>query len=295
LLRGFFLVFYWAMYGALFYALAAVNSDNQTECHIKGVREMQGAMTPIKEIQLEQMTQLRKRSKAVSVILNKELQAYLKTITPLFSPRKVLGEYMQSASRDKVVGAEKNYSIILENYKAVLRDAFGFNAKLSSPVPAIQNELVAEPWVYSDDLEGTVLSFSSPVRWVLSYDCSYDLPRLIAEKLKGEQPHYDSITPFVLNALVIWLLLENSPGLVRLLEGLGYEVSVERQPDIAGSLPFVVLTSRVAAFRPQNDLVRMVAQFSGSSGFEEIIDVDQLESIENPLQMKLQSLLRVEC
>ena len=149
--------------------------------------------------------------------------------------------------------------------------------------------------MYSDDLEGTVLSFSSPVRWVLSYDCSYDLPRLIAEKLKGEQPHYDSITPFVLNALVIWLLLENSPGLVRLLEGLGYEVSVERQPDIAGSLPFVVLTSRVAAFRPQNDLVRMVAQFSGSSGFEEIIDVDQLESIENPLQMKLQSLLRVEC
>ena len=218
MLRGFFLVFYWAMYGALFYVLAAVNSDNQTECHVKGVREMQGAMTPIKEIQLEQMTQLRKRSKAVSVILNKELQAYLKTITPLFSPRKVLGEYMQSASRDKVVGAEKNYSIILENYKAVLRDAFGFNAKLSSPVPAIQNELVAEPWVYSDDLEGTVLSFSSPVRWVLSYDCSYDLPRLIAEKLKGEQPHYDSITPFVLNALVIWLLLENSPGLVRLLE-----------------------------------------------------------------------------
>jgi len=86
---------------------------------------MQGAMTPIKDIQLEQMAQLRERSKAVSVILNKELHAYLKTITPLFSPRKVLGEYMQSASRDKVVGAEKNYSIILENYKAVLRDAFG--------------------------------------------------------------------------------------------------------------------------------------------------------------------------
>lgn len=255
---------------------------------------MQGAMTPIKEIQLEQMTQLRERSKAVSVILNKELQAYLKTITPLFSPRKVLGEYMQSATRDKVVGAEKNYSIILENYKSVLRDVFGYNAKLSSPVPAIQNELVAEPWVYSDDLDGTVLSFSSPVRWVLSYDCSYDLPRLIAEKLKDEQPHYDSITPFVLNALVIWLLLENSPGLVRLLEGLGYEVSIERQPKIAGTLPFVVLTSRVAAFRPQNDLVRMVAQFSGSSGFEEIIDVDQIDAIENPLQIKLQSLLSVE-
>ncbi|WP_428034732.1 hypothetical protein [Amphritea sp.] len=255
---------------------------------------MQGAMTPIKEIQLEQMTQLRERSKAVSVILNKELQAYLKTITPLFSPRKVLGEYMQSASRDKVVGAEKNYSIILENYKSVLRDAFGYNAKLSSPVPAIQNELVAEPWVYRDDLDGTILSFSSPVRWVLSYDCSYDLPRLIAEKLKDEQPHYDSITSFVLNALVIWLLLENSPGLVRLLEGLGYAVSIERQPKIAGMLPFVVLTSRVAAFRPQNELVRMVSQFSGSTGFEEIIDVDQIDAIENPLQIKLQSLLNIE-
>lgn len=255
---------------------------------------MQGAMTPIKEIQLEQMTQLRERSKAVSVILDKELQTYLKTIIPLFAPRKVLGEYMQSASRDKVVGAEKNFSIILENYKAVLRDTFGHNAKLSSPVPAIQNELVAKPWVYSDNLDGSVLSFSSPVRWVLSYDCSYDLHRLVSERAKGEQLHFDSISQFVFNALVIWLLLESNPGLARLLEGLGYSVSFETQPEIAGALPFVVLTSPVPAFRPPDELVRMVAQLSGGSSFEEIIDVDQIDAIVNPLQIKLQAQLNAE-
>jgi len=239
------------------------------------------AEAPVKDIQFEEMARLRELSKRVGSLVSDELRSYVKTVTPLCAPRKVLGEYMQSASRDKVVGAEKNFSLLEERYKSVLRDAFSLPAKLSTPLPAIHNKLALTPWCYSKQLPGasSPLVFYSPVRWVLSYDCSYDLHDLVEDRVKGESLRYEEVSPFVVNALTIWLLFEQSGELKRLLQGLGFEVSVEVLPELSGELPYVVLTSQVPSFRPQDQLVSMVSQLSGGSSFEELVDIDELSQM----------------
>ncbi len=251
-------------------------------------------MTPIKEIQFEEMSALRERSQKIGSLLSEDLRAYTKTLTALCAPRKVLGEFMQSASRDKVVGAEKNFALLEERYKAVMRDAFGLSAKLSTPLPAIHNKLSLTPWCYSEVLTGSSspLIFSTPVRWVLSYDCSYDLRDLITDRIKSEELRYEEVSPFVVRALVAWLLFEQSPELKRILSGLGFDVSLEVLTEISGDLPYVVLTSTVPAFRPQDSLVSMVSQLSGGSSFEELVDVDGIKAM--PFVLKDRLLAQLE-
>lgn len=250
-------------------------------------------VTPVKEIQFEDMSALREQSQKIGSMLSEDLRAYTKTLTALCAPRKVLGEFMQSASRDKVVGAEKNFSLLEERYKAVMRDAFGLSAKLSTPLSAIHNKLSLTPWCYSEVLAGSSspLIFSTPVRWVLSYDCSYDLRDLITDRIKSEELRYEEVSPFVVRALTVWLLFEQSPELKRILAGLGYEMSVEILPEISGDLPYVVLTSIVPAFRPQDTLVGMVSQLSGGSSFEELVDVEGIEKMSFLLKERLLSQL----
>ncbi|WP_415891641.1 hypothetical protein ACMXYN_09685 [Neptuniibacter sp. PT8_73] len=250
-------------------------------------------MTPVREIQFEDLSSLRDQSKKVSSLLSEDLHGYVKTLTTLCAPRKVLGEYMQSASRDKVIGAEKNFSLLEERYKSVMRDAFGLSAKLSTPLSAIHNKLSLTPWSYSQELSGlsSPLLFSTPVRWVLGYDCSYDLVGLISDRIGGQEMRYEEVSPFVIRALTIWLLIEQSPDLQRILSGLGYEVSIETLPDVSGDLPYVVLTSVVPAFRPQDSLVSMVSQLSGGSTFEELVDIDGLEGMAFDLKDRLLGVL----
>ena len=250
-------------------------------------------MTPVREIQFEELSGLRDKSQKISSLLSEDLRAYVNALTVLCAPRKVLGEYMQSASRDKVVGAEKNFSLLEERYKSVMRDSFGLTGKLSTPLPAIHNKLVLTPWSYAKSLSGgsTPLMFSTPVRWVLGYDCSYDLRSLITDRIAGEEMRYEEVSPFVIRALAIWLLFEQNAELQRLFAGLGYKVSIETLPDISGDLPYVVLTSVVPAFCPQDALVSMVSQLSGGSTFEELVDIDGIEQMAFELKQRLQSVL----
>ena len=48
----------------------------------------------------------------------------------------------------------------------------------------------------------------------------------------------------------------------------------------AGDLPFVVISAPITAFRPQDDMMKIVAQLSGTPVFEELVDVDEIAALE---------------
>ena len=52
-------------------------------------------MTPVKDIQFEELSGLRDKSQKISSLLSEDLRAYVSTLTVLCAPRKILGEYMQ--------------------------------------------------------------------------------------------------------------------------------------------------------------------------------------------------------
>ena len=247
-------------------------------------------MNEVKNIDLQDMTSLREVSQRISQYLNKVLSGHLKTLSPLFSPRKVLGEFMESAFKEKVPGADKIFARFEENYRNLCRDTFDIPSKLSTPIPNIKNQLESYPWSYMYKLEGgTVLNVSSPVRWVLSYSGGYNLSRLLENHLQGEKPRYDDLRDLLLKTLTMWLLIDASPGLRELMKDLRFMVSIETS-QVSGGLPFVVISSPVPAFRPQDDLIRTVVQLSGRPVFEELVDIAGIEDMSDPLRVHLQEI-----
>lgn len=249
-------------------------------------------MSTVKEIPLEKLTGMREVSQAISQYLHQTLSGHLKTLTPLFAPRKVFGELMESAYKDKVPGADKSFAKIESKYKELCQGQFDIPGRLSTPVPNIQNQLVLYPWCYPYKIgSDMVLNVRSPVRWILAYAASYDLARLLENRLANERPRPEDLKTLLLTSLAMEALFELSPGLKEVIEGLAFSVTVERS-EIAGSLPLVVVSAPVGAFRPQDDMMKIVAQLSGRAAFEELVDIDEIPALEHPFKGRLQALLK---
>ena len=249
-------------------------------------------MDNVKEIDLEQMGHLRDVSKNIMEHLDTRLSGYLRTITPLFAPRKILGEFMQSAFNERVPGADKNFAEIEKRYKAIARETFGMPSKLGTPIPNIRNQVEVYPWEYLRKLEGegdVTVRISSPVSWVMTYASSYTLSDLLEQRAQGEKPEPADIKQLILQNLAMWKLIDSTPDIVQLLEDLRYSLSIETSA-ASGDLPYVVLTSDVPAFRPQDDLIHNVIQLSGKQVFEELIDVDAISDMPDPFKSRLLEL-----
>jgi hypothetical protein len=230
------------------------------------------------------MGPLRDASQQISQALNRRLSGYLATLTPLFAPRQVLGEYMESAFNQCVPGADKNFSEIEEQYKSIARETFNSSSKLGTPLPNIKNELEIRPWEYLHPIDNDanqMVRISSPVRWVLSYAANYTLSDLLKQRIRNEFPDVADAKKLLLNSLTIWKLITLSPNIAQLLSDLRFKVSIEKTP-LSGALPHVVLTADVPAFRPQDDLIRTVIKLSGKQVFEELIDVDAIGDMVDP-------------
>lgn len=249
-------------------------------------------MTTVKEIRIEQLSGMREISQTISQYLHQTLADHLRVMGPLFAPRKVLGEFMESAFKDKVPGADKSFAKIEAKYKELCQSPFDIPTKLATPVPNVQNQLVVYPWCYPYAIgSDTVLNVRSPVRWVLAYTATYDLARLLQDHLEGNKPRYEDIKALLLTSLIMATLIEMNPGLKGLIEGLNFGLSIE-QSEIAGSLPFVVIEAPIRSFRPQDDLMKMVAQLSGRPAFEELVDIEEIEALEHPFKRRLDVIMK---
>jgi len=245
----------------------------------------------VKDIDLEQMGHLRNVSQKIVQFLNTRLSAYLTTVTPLFAPRKILDEFMESAYQDRVPGADKNFAEIEKRYKAIARETFAMPSKLGTPIANIKNQLEVYPWEYLHQLDGDssqTIRISSPVKWVMAYASGYTLSDLLEQRVQGEKHDIGDVKQLMLNSLTLWKLIDQSPEIARLLGDLRFSLSYETTA-VSGELPYVVLTSDVPAFRPQDDLIRTVTQLSGKQVFEELIDVDAIADMPDAFKDKLQA------
>ena len=59
-----------------------------------------------------------------------------------------------------------------------------------------------------------------------------------------------------------------------------------------GDLPLVVISSCIPSFRPSDDLVLATTTLSGVPAFIELIDVDAIRQLKDPLKPRLEEFLR---
>ena len=253
-------------------------------------------MSRVKEIDLQQMTHLRNITQKVSQFLQTNLEAYVYPLIPLLAPDKTLGEYMEGPARTTRTGyaekAEKALNLLTERYAAICRDTFSYPTKIPTPVPAIKTKLRIYPWEYlyalGDDPAQTISVFC-PTQWVLAYDLPYTLSDLHKSSLAQEKPSAAEAKQLIINSLTLWISLERLPGVKKILEDLRFPVAVKTST-VTGELPFLVISSAVESFRPKDELIQMVTQLSGKRVFEELVDQEEIDRVQDSFVAKLKEL-----
>jgi len=247
-----------------------------------------------KSLTFEQLAELRQKTEAIAGFLRTRLQGHLETLRPLFAPRRLLGRYTDR--KEDVVGSEKAVTQAREKFAQICGAPFSLTPELDDDLlVGIDNRPELYPWEYTyeakDGGESRGLTVSSPVRWVLTYGSGYTLSQVRQAVAGKHERRSDHLRQFVVNALVMHLFLAKYPGIAQLLADLRYQVRVDTCPGL-GALPFVTVSASVPSFRPADNLILMATRFSGISNFVEVIDLDAVHSMQDPLKPRIEELLR---
>jgi len=247
-----------------------------------------------KDLDNQQFMQLRGKTEKIVELMGKRLKGHLNTLKPLFVPKKLLGSYIKSSSMDDVPGSDKAFAELQEQYTAICEKPFGLPKKLQSPLPPIASQLEAVPLKYSLYIGGSkekATSITAANRWILSYqnECPYN--RLKAMISGDETCHPEVMKQSLIAYLTLVLFLKHFPELEQLLQDLRYEVGVQNLEDLGG-LPVVIVKAPIECFLPSDDFILQITQLSGIPAFQEIIDLDAVEKMPDPLKETIQAAIR---
>ena len=250
------------------------------------------------EFTVERLLFLRKVTRAVSDSLVSQLKEHLDTISLLLRPRRLLGEFIESGSPEKIVDADKNFAALSEIYSKAAGKPFDLPRPLKSPLKPIGLALEVYPWEYryemqSSDDAHTVVTINSPVRFVLSYASGLSLSRLRQGIAHREELRQEDVRDFVIRACVMTLVLRRYAGIANLLSALRWEVNTEMSPELGG-LPLTTLTAPFQSMRPPDNLIIKSTEMSGMSFFEEVVDVDAFAHVRDPLIQKVENLVAAD-
>ncbi len=248
-----------------------------------------------KTFDIPRLIELRKLTRSISDNLQSQLKAYLATLAPLFSPTPLLGEHVRGGSKSLVKGAEKNFQELRNRYHAIARQApFSLDTELSSPLDvfAATPALTPVEYSYTADLDGqtTQLSVTSPLKWVLSYPETQ--PKKLLELLKGNRSQVrDELSHALLQCLTLNLVLENQPGLMSLLADLRFRIETTQIAGL-GTLPIILVSCPIATLLPPDDIIVQSTEISGIASFEEIVNIDDIRDLSDPLRERILEITR---
>lgn len=239
---------------------------------------------------LQELPELRRKTEAVSNFLKEQIAGYLETLRPLFAPERVLGKY--AGGKVDLTGAERSLVELRQNYAPFTAKPYDLPEPLDvNWLTLVGNTLELHPWEYLHPVQGKDIRMTSPVRWVLNYKTNYTLAQ-VKNVLAGKEvarPEY--LRQFALNALVLQIVINRHPGLVQLFRDLRFELKIETPPEFK-KLPVLTITSTLTSFRPADDLIAAATAFSGVPAFIELIDTETLRQPADPLQVRLDALLK---
>jgi hypothetical protein len=245
-------------------------------------------------ITTQKLLLLRRLTRAVGDTLRGQLKEYLGTLTPLLRPRTVLGEFIAGGPKESVGGAEKAFKELQTAYEAVAAGKpYNLPKELKAPVELSSSALEFAPFEYAHtaktERETKAVAVTSPLRWVLSY--SGFGPRRLREVLAAKNRNLEEVQEFVLHTLLLQVVLARQAGVGKILEALHFPVSTGKRPEF-GELPLTYVTSSVTTVLPPDDVIIESTEISGMDAFEEVVSVDDIVGLRDPLREQLLELVR---
>jgi hypothetical protein len=238
---------------------------------------------------LSELPELRRKTEAVSKLLRQQIVGHCETLRPLLAPERIFGKL--AGGKSEVKGADLALEELKKNYRRFTSKPYDLPAEFNQQwLTLIGSALDFHPWSYEHTIDGKTTTMTSPVRWVVTYQSNYDIPRVKAVLAGREQARLDFLRQFVVNALVFPIMLSRTPGLAPLFADLRYDLKVEAPSDLGG-LPVVTITSVLNSFRPPDDLITAATAFSGVPEFIELVDLESLKKPKDVLKERIDELL----
>jgi hypothetical protein len=239
---------------------------------------------------IPRILELRKLTRSISEKIETDLKGYLSTLAPLFSPAPILGEYIRGGSKTPIKGAEMAFRELKSRYQAIAgQKPFSLPTELASPLdifaatPSLTE--VAYPYSANQGEKSASLTVTSPLKWVLSYP---DLdPKRLLEMLQGNRNQLqDELSHALLQCLTLNLVLEKRPGIVNILRGLRFNLDTIHHEGL-GELPVIILSCSLRTLLPPDEIIIQNTEISGIPSFEEIINIDDIRELSDPLQQDI--------
>ena len=248
---------------------------------------------PEGQYEIQRFLKLRKLTRAIADLLRGQLTDYLSTLTPLLRPKSILGEYVQG-SKESVRGSEKAFLQLQRLYSSVASaKPYDLVNELTSPLQIESTAIELSPLGYShvvtSDGQSKAITVTSPFKWVLTY--SGFSPAKLQELLANRNRTNEDTHRFVLHYTVLHILLASHPRLSSLMDALRFPISSTRSPEF-GELPLTCISSCLSTIRPPDDVIIESTEISGQHAFEEIVNLDDLRTLADPLKLQLIELAR---
>ena len=248
-------------------------------------------------IDISRLLTLRKATRAISEYLEQQLNEHLSALTPLFNPRAVLGHRIRGGSKLTGRDVEKTFAEVSELYRSVFRSKpFDLRKDFDSPInilggmPEISNS--SYTYTATSGNDSKELTVTSPLNWVLTYKGFG--PERLRELLRRQSEMVGSdLQLFVLHYLVMYTTLKKRPDAMRVLDALRFPVSFQNTDEF-GALRLSIISCPVSTFRPPDEVMIESTELSGTSAFEEVIDLEDITRMPDPLNEKLVELVKRE-
>jgi hypothetical protein len=190
---------------------------------------------------------------------------------------------------EDVPGSDKAFAELQERYTGLSGDPFNLPKKLQTPLPSISNHLEVTPFeypLYCGEAKDRAIKVTSPIAWVLAYRSECPLVRLKAMVFGHENRQPDDMKGSLVAHLIPVIFMEHFQAIRQLLEDLRYRISIETLSDL-GKLPVVMIKAPLQTFLPPDDFIIQITQLSGVPAFQELIDLDQIQDMPDPMKESL--------
>jgi hypothetical protein len=252
----------------------------------------------------KQLLVLRKLTRAVADLLHGQVREYLLTLAPLLRPRAVLGHLVEGGGKETVHGADKALAELQGLYEAISgAHPFNLRKELKTPLEVASASLEMTPmeYAYVARAEGTAktVTITSPLKWVLSYAGMAPgrlitvgfTPRRLREVVADRGLSKDELQQFLVHYLVLHVAATRQAGVAKVLDALHFPLGTSKVAEF-GDLPMTTIASSLSTVRPPDDLIIENTEISGTDAFEEVINLDDLPRMRDPLRERLVELIR---
>ncbi len=242
---------------------------------------------------VERMLTLRKLTRAIAELLRTEMKEHLVTLSPLLRPRSVFGEYIEHGTKESVHGSDKAFKELQELYETIAATpAFNLPRELKPPFEVFSSTLEFTPYEYQHEAKSApgskTVYVTSPLRWVLSY--AGFPPGRFRELLASRNRPEGELRQFLLHYLVLHVVVKRQAGVSRIVEALHFPITSSPHHDF-GDVPVTFISSDVSTRLPDDSVIVESTEVSGSDAFEEVVNLDDIGALRNPLKDRLQKLL----